>query len=207
MRNTALIIVDVQNDFLPAQNSSDCDGALAVPDGRSIISVANSKMEAFDFVVATQDWHPADHMSFASQHASASVGDVIQVDGLDQVLWPDHCVQETNGAEFASQLNTRAIHKVVRKGTDRLIDSYSGFFDNARRKSTELEEWLKSRNVESVHILGLATDYCVKFTALDAIDLGFETTLLQSGCRGVELKTGDCDAALEEMRHQGVKIE
>src|SRR5689334_19007192 len=129
----ALLLIDIQNDFLPG-------GALAVPAGDSVVPVANEKMPRYELVVATQDWHPADHQSFASQHAGKHVYDQIQLAGLPQTLWPDHCVQGTAGAEFAPALNRAGIHHVVRKGTDRTIDSYSGFFDNARRKATGLEK-------------------------------------------------------------------
>jgi nicotinamidase/pyrazinamidase len=196
---TALLLIDIQNDFLPG-------GALAVPGGDEIVDVANQRMANYELVVATQDWHPADHLSFASQHAGMHVGDLIQLDGLDQLLWPDHCVQNTAGAEFASTLNRGGIQHVVQKGTDRAIDSYSGFFDNARRKATGLETCLRRQGVDTVHVLGLATDYCVKATALDAIDLGFHTVLLTAGIRGVDLHPGDCQRAIDQMRAAGVRI-
>jgi nicotinamidase/pyrazinamidase len=126
---------------------------------------------------------------------------------LPQILWPDHCVQNSFGAELAANLNKSRIHHVVQKGTDQAIDSYSGFFDNARRKTTGLESYLRSRGVDMVHIMGLATDYCVKATALDAIDLGFRTALLTAGIRGVELKSGDCQRAVDQMRAAGVLIQ
>jgi nicotinamidase/pyrazinamidase len=196
----ALLLIDIQNDFLPG-------GALAVPDGDQVIPVANRLMPDYDLVVATQDWHPADHLSFASQHPGKKPGDRIQLDGLEQILWPDHCVQGTKGAEFAAALNLGAAQRIVRKGTDRSIDSYSGFFDNARRRATGLEDFLRSRAVDEVHVVGLATDYCVKFTALDAIDLGFRTELLLEGTRAVELCEGDRQRAIEEMRAAGVVVD
>ena len=196
----ALLLIDIQNDFLPG-------GALAVAHGDEVVPVANRLIPAFDLVVATQDWHPPDHRSFASQHPRQQVGDIMQLDGLDQVLWPDHCVQETFGADFAPQLQRSGIHHIVRKGTDPSIDSYSGFFDNARRKSTGLEAYLRNRGVDEVHIMGLATDYCVKFTAMDAVDLGFRTVLLNEGVRGVELADGDCQRALDNMRAVGVLMD
>ena len=195
----ALLLIDIQNDFLPG-------GALAVPGGDEVVPVANRLMAKYDLVVATQDWHPADHLSFASQHAGKRPGDVIQLDGLDQILWPDHCVQHTSGAEFAARLNQSGIRHVVHKGTDRTIDSYSGFFDNARRKATDLESVLRSAGVDEIHIMGLATDYCVKATALDAIDLGFSTVLLVAGVRGVDLHPGDCERTIEQMRRARVQI-
>ncbi|HEY2894426.1 MAG TPA: bifunctional nicotinamidase/pyrazinamidase, partial [Pirellulales bacterium] len=197
---TALLLIDIQNDFLPGR-------ALPVPRGDEVIAVANDYMPKYDLVVATQDWHPSDHLSFASQHPGKRIGDVIELGGLTQVLWPDHCVQDTFGAELTADLNRGGIHHVVRKGTDRAIDSYSGFFDNARRKATGLEAYLRSKGVDTVHVMGLATDYCVKATALDAVDLGFQTVLLSAGIRGVELHTGDCQRAIEQMRAAGVQIE
>lgn len=193
----ALILVDIQNDFLPG-------GALAVPDGDAVIAIANRLMPHYDLVVATQDWHPAGHQSFASQHAGKAVGDTIDLDGLSQVLWPDHCVQGTDGASLSPQLYQSLIHEVIQKGTDQQIDSYSGFFDNGHRKATGLTALLRSHNIEEIHVLGLATDYCVKFTAIDAVKEGFETHVILSGCRGVELAEGDCDRAIDEMVQAGV---
>ncbi|WP_442484716.1 bifunctional nicotinamidase/pyrazinamidase [Aeoliella sp. SH292] len=195
----ALILVDIQNDFLPG-------GALGVTGGHEIVPVANRVMPFYDLVVATQDWHPADHQSFASQHAGRSVGEVVTVDGLEQILWPDHCVEGTWGAEFPEDLDTAGIHHVVRKGTDRMIDSYSGFFDNDHRKSTGLAEFLREQGVTAVDVMGLATDYCVKHTAVDAAELGFEVRLLLEGVRGVELAPGDCDKAVGHMEDKGVTI-
>ncbi|MEM7316350.1 MAG: bifunctional nicotinamidase/pyrazinamidase [Planctomycetota bacterium] len=195
-----LILVDIQNDFVPG-------GALAVEGGDQVVAVANELMPKFDLVIATQDWHPADHLSFASQHEGRNVGDVIDLDGLDQILWPDHCVQGTFGAEFVETLNRDGIDHVFTKGTQRQIDSYSGFFDNGRRHATGLGDFLKDESVQLVSIMGLATDYCVKFTALDAASLGFETRLIVAGCRGVELKPGDIEAAIEEMSQAGVILE
>ena len=194
-----LILVDIQNDFLPG-------GALAVTDGDQVIAVANQLIPNFDLVVATQDWHPADHGSFASQHTDVEIGDSFKLNGIDQIAWPDHCVQNTRGSEFASDLNTDAIDHVVQKGTDREIDSYSGFFDNDQRSETGMAELLKKHVTTEVAVLGLATDYCVKFTALDSVKLGFKTKLILPGCRGVELHSGDIDAAVEQMRAAGVQI-
>jgi nicotinamidase/pyrazinamidase len=195
----ALVLIDIQNDFLPG-------GALAVHGGDEVVPVANRLMPEYPLVVATRDWHPPDHGSFASQHAGRQVGEVVHLEGLPQILWPDHCVQGTPGAQFAPQLNQRCIHHVVSKGTDRSIDSYSGFFDNARRKRTGLEGLLRTKGVKEVHLLGLATDYCVRATALDAVGHGFRTVLLSEGCRGVELAPGDCQRAIDEMRAAGVEI-
>jgi len=196
----ALILVDIQNDFLPG-------GALGVPCGDEVIPAANELIESADIVVATQDWHPRDHGSFAGNHEGSSPGDLVSLAGLEQRLWPDHCIQGTPGAEFASGLNTDAIEAIFRKGTSRDIDSYSGFFDNGHRKSTGLAGYLCEREVTGVTICGLATDYCVKFTALDSIAAGFETTLVPAACRGVDLTPGDVDRAIAAMEAAGVKIE
>lgn len=200
----ALIVVDIQNDFLPG-------GALAVPDGLEVVPVANAAMERAkkqgSIVVATQDCHPRNHGSFASQHKHADIGSVVDLDGLDQVLWPDHCIADTPGVAFPEELRTDLIDRVFTKGGDPLVDSYSGFFDNGRRHSTGLAAFLRDRGVTSVTVLGLATDYCVKFTALDAVAEGFDTTLLLDGCRGVNLNPGDVDAAIAELRDRGVRIE
>ena len=198
-KTSALLLVDLQNDFVEG-------GALAVPDGNSVIEIANRLMSQYDLVVATQDWHPADHGSFAASHKDVEVGDVFELSGLSQVAWPVHCVQETAGADFVDLLDAEKINTVVRKGTDPTIDSYSGFFDNGRRKSTGLAELLNEKNVTRVDVMGLATDYCVKFTALDAIDAGFETRLIVDGCRGVNLKPGDVEVAIEEMQAAGATI-
>lgn len=194
-----LILVDIQNDFLPG-------GALAVPGGDEIISAANLLMRDFDLIVATQDWHPADHGSFASNHPGRAVFETIDLHGLPQTLWPVHCVQETQGAEFPATLDTDRIDKVFQKGTRPEIDSYSGFHDNGRRHSTGMAEWLRGRGVTHVTICGLATDYCVKFTALDALDKGFHVTLATRACRGVNLNPGDVDQAIAQMKQRGITI-
>ena len=196
---TALIVVDVQNDFLPG-------GALGVPRGDEVIAVANALSPRFEVVVATRDHHPPDHESFASRHAGRRVGEVIDLHGLSQVLWPDHCVQGTAGSELAAGLDVTRVASVFTKGTDRTIDSYSGFFDNGHRKSTGLGDWLRERGIERVYVLGLATDYCVKFTALDARRLGFEVILVEDGCRAVDLQPGDGARAIEAMRAAGVQV-
>lgn len=195
----ALILVDIQNDFLPG-------GPLGVAGGDRVTPVANRLMGKYGLVVATQDYHPADHLSFASQHPGKRPGDVIELDGLTQILWPDHCVEETIGAELDPMLDTSRVAKIFTKGTDRAVDSYSGFFDNGRRHATGLEDYLKGKGVTEVSILGLATDYCVKFTALDAVSLGFNAELILEGCRGINLTPGDIDRAIEEMKAAGVKV-
>jgi nicotinamidase/pyrazinamidase len=178
--NSALILVDLQNDFCPG-------GSLAVKDGDKIVPVVNELQKRFELIVATRDWHPAGHSSFVS-------------------LWPPHCVQETAGAEFVAALDTSRIARVFLKGTDLEIDSYSGFFDNEHRRATGLGDYLKERGVTEVTIAGLATDYCVKFTALDARMLGFETSVVVDACRGVEVREGDTERAIEEMSAAGVNI-
>ena len=195
----ALILVDQQYDFMPG-------GALAVAGGDLVVPVANDLMPHFDLVVATQDWHPADHLSFASQQARKEVGEVMQLAGQEQVLWPDHCIAESQGADLHAGLKMAGIDRVVRKGTDRRIDSYSGFFDNGHQKATGLGEFLAQQGVAEVYVMGLATDYCVKFTALDALSLGLKTTLIIDGCRGVELHKGDIQTALDELRSAGVQF-
>ena len=195
----ALILVDLQNDFVEG-------GALAVRNGRDVIEVANRLISHFDLVVATQDWHPSNHQSFASQHQGISVGEEFDLNGLNQIAWPDHCVQQTFGAELVNELNHRGIHHVVRKGMDPTTDSYSGFFDNGHRNSTGLADLLRDECIDSLYVMGHATDYCVRFTALDAVAEGFHTTLIVDGCRGVNLSPGDCDRAIEQMRLAGVQI-
>jgi nicotinamidase/pyrazinamidase len=195
----ALIIVDVQNDFLPG-------GALAVPHGDEVIPVINRLQNDFDLVVATQDWHPEDHGSFAANHEDKKPGDRIELNGLDQILWPVHCVQDSKGADFAAALDMSKVEKVFTKGTDKEIDSYSGFFDNGRKKATGLGDYLKSKGVKEVVITGLAADYCVKFTALDAKGLGFDTTLVKDATRAVNLQPDDFEKALEEMKQKGIKV-
>lgn len=195
----ALLLIDIQRDFCPG-------GALAVSDGDAVVPVANDLMPGYPHIVATQDWHPRDHRSFASQHPGHEVGEVIDLDGLEQVLWPDHCVQGTPGADFAEGLDLGRIGHIVQKGTDRDIDSYSGFFDNARRKATGLAELLRGLDVDEVDVVGLATDYCVQFSALDALDLGFATTVIEAGCRAVDLEPGDGARALDRLRAAGVDV-
>lgn len=195
----ALIVVDVQNDFCAG-------GALPVPEGDRVVEVINRVQPEFDLVVATQDWHPADHGSFAANHSGRRPGEQMDLAGLPQILWPIHCVQGTAGAELHPGLDQSRIAVVFPKGTDPEVDSYSGFFDNDRRRGTGLGEYLKSRGVTEVYVCGLATDYCVKATALDAVGLGFKTYLVEAACRGAELQAGDARGAIEEMRRQGVVI-
>jgi nicotinamidase/pyrazinamidase len=195
----ALIIVDLQNDFLPG-------GALPVPHGDEVIPVANELQRHFDLVVATQDWHPPDHGSFAANHKGKKPGDRIILDGIEQILWPVHCVQNTHGAEFAPAFDTSRIAHVFHKGIDPKIDSYSTFFDNAHRRETGLAVYLKKRSIKDIYLVGLALDYCVKYSTLDASQLGLNTHVIVDGCRGIELKPGDIDRALEEMKRAGAVL-
>jgi nicotinamidase/pyrazinamidase len=195
----ALILVDLQYDFCPG-------GALAVAHGDETIPIANRVMPAFDVVVATQDWHPRDHGSFAANHPGMQPYQTIDLNGLPQVLWPVHCVQGSHGAELHADLELARIAKVFHKGADKTVDSYSGFFDNGRRNTTGLGAWLKERGIDSVYVMGLATDYCVKLTALDARGLGFAVTLIADGCRAVELAPGDSEKAIAEMRAMGIDV-
>ena len=195
----ALILIDIQNDFLPG-------GSLAVPGGDEVIPVANRLMPEFALVIATQDWHPPDHVSFAANHEGHQVGECIEVAGVPQILWPIHCVQGTPGAALAADLNAGGIHEVIRKGTDPDIDSYSGFFDNRRNRATPLHGLLQQRGIEQLTLAGLATDYCVRFTALDARRLGWPTRLVVEGCRGVNAEPHDVEKALRELRQAGVEL-
>jgi len=195
----ALILVDLQYDFIPG-------GALAVARGDETVAIAQRVLPHFSTIVATQDWHPANHKSFAGNNPGVEVGQVIQLASGPQVMWPAHCVQDTHGAELHADLERARITEVFRKGTDPAIDSYSGFFDNGHQKATGLGDWLRARWIEQVYVLGLATDYCVKFTALDARQLGFDVKVIEDGCRAVELKPGDGDRAIAEMRGAGCAI-
>lgn len=195
----ALILVDLQNDFLPG-------GALAVPHGDEAVAVANALQPKFRHVLATKDWHPAGHQSFASSHPGHQPGQAVEVAGLDQILWPDHCVQETPGSDFAPGLDTERFEHVVFKGVDPEVDSYSAFFDNARRRRTGLADYLRERGFDELYILGLATDYCVQFTVLDALDLGFRVHVVTDGCRAVDLDAGDGQRAFAMMQVAGAAL-
>ena len=193
-----LLLVDLQNDFVT--------GSLAVDGGGEVIDVANKLMSdgGYDLVVATQDWHPAGHKSFASSHDDKSPGDAIDLDGLEQMLWPDHCVQDTDGAAFCPGLDVDRIDEVVRKGTDPAVDSYSGFFDNGHRHATGLADLLRDRGAGDIDVMGLATDYCVRYTVLDALKLGHGVRLLADGCRAVDPAGGE--QAVEAMKAAGAEV-
>ncbi|WP_456405502.1 bifunctional nicotinamidase/pyrazinamidase [Caldithrix abyssi] len=192
-----LILVDIQNDFIPG-------GALPVPGGDQIVPVVNQILPFFDLVVATQDWHPPDHGSFASNHPGKKVYDTIELNGLQQILWPDHCVQGSHGADFVQNLNTNPVEAIFRKGTDPKIDSYSGFFDNGRKKSTGLADYLRGRGVKEVFVAGLAGEFCVNYTIMDAADLGFKTYLIKDATRPLDWQ--NFEKAMQKMQEKGVTI-
>ena len=179
MNMRALILVDIQNDFVAG-------GTLEVPNGEQIVPLVNALTPNFDLVVATQDWHPQSHKSFASNHVGKNAFDTTILGGLHQVLWPDHCVQGSRGAEFHALLDMNPVEAIFRKGMDPEIDSYSGFYDNGHKKSTGLAGYLRERAVDSVYICGLAGDYCVFYTAKDALKCGFKTCIIEDATRAIE---------------------
>ncbi len=195
----ALIIVDVQEDFV--------EGVSAVRDGREAIPIINRLQSSYDLIVATQDWHPRNHVSFAANHPGKEPLEQVEVRGLPQSLWPVHCVEGSPGAEFASGLDRTRWDRIFRKGVDPQSDSLSGFFYNGYLRTTGMGEYLRERGVEEVTIAGFATDHCVKFTALDARRIGFRTRLATEACRGLNAKPGDVARALVEMRVAGVDID
>ncbi|HEX4502267.1 MAG TPA: bifunctional nicotinamidase/pyrazinamidase [Scandinavium sp.] len=202
MNARALLLVDIQNDFCAG-------GALAVPEGDSTVDVANAMIHwcvvRGEAVVASQDWHPADHGSFARQQGVKPYSQGM-LDGLPQTFWPDHCVQNSIGAQLHPMLNSEFIDLVFPKGEAVNIDSYSAFFDNGHRQKTGLDEWLKAHNVSELIVMGLATDYCVKFTVLDALKLGYEVNVITDGCRGVNLNPQDSVEAFMEMAAEGATL-
>lgn len=194
----ALVIVDVQNDFCPG-------GALAVPGGDEVIEPINKLTESFDCVIQTQDWHPGDHLSFASNHDGKKPFATIEMDYGEQILWPDHCVQGSKGAQFHPDLKTQPSQIIVRKGFRRHIDSYSAFFENDQNTVTGLHGYLQERSIDELIITGLATDFCVKWTVLDALKLGYKVTLLEDAVRGINIE-GSVKSAMEEMKESGAQI-
>jgi nicotinamidase/pyrazinamidase len=193
-----LLVVDVQNDFCPG-------GALAVPDGDQVVPLVNALGQRFQHVVVTQDWHPADHASFASQHPGRRPFETIALGYGPQTLWPDHCVQGTPGAAFHPALAVPQAELILRKGFRRAIDSYSAFRENDRATPTGLASYLKERGLTRVYLAGLATDYCVAYSALDAVAAGFEAVVVEDACRGIDLE-GSLARALDELRAAGVAI-
>jgi nicotinamidase/pyrazinamidase len=194
-----LLIIDVQNDFCPG-------GSLAVEEGDAVVPVINRIMPLFSRAVATQDWHPSDHVSFAASHPGRKPLDVVDASGIEQVLWPDHCVQGTRGAELHPRLEVGRIELVLRKGLRRMLDSYSAFFENDHATDTGLRFYLKGMRARDIFICGLATDYCVLASALDARRLGFRVTLVRDACRGVDYPRGSVGKALAAMEASGVRI-
>ena len=185
----ALIIIDMQNDFMPG-------GALAVPGGDQIIPLVNKLQDKFELVIATQDWHPENHSSFAENHHHKNEFDVIDLDGIEQTLWPVHCIQTTDGADFHPHLNAARIEAIFRKGTNPKIDSYSGFYDNAHKKSTGLTGYLRGKGITSLYFCGLAAEFCVSFSVLDALTEGFKVTLFEDATRALN------EEAFESMKQQ-----
>ena len=195
---TALLVIDVQNDFCPA-------GALAVVGGNEIIPHINEEMAKYDCVVLTQDWHPKGHSSFATSHEGKNPLELIKMPYGDQVLWPDHCVQGSKGAEFHPDLNIEQANAIIRKGSNPRIDSYSAFFENDRKTPTGLDGYLKSLEIEKINLVGLATDFCVNYSAQDAANLGYKVSVLEKMCRAIDLN-GSLAAAKSEMQDCGVEF-
>lgn len=194
----ALIVIDVQNDFCPG-------GALAVEHGDEIVQPINALMAEFDAVVLTQDWHPAGHSSFASTHDGKAPFDMVEMAYGPQVLWPDHCIQGSPGANFHTELEVDRADLIIRKGFRAAIDSYSAFFENDHKTPTGLEGYLRTRGIDTLTLVGLATDFCVNFSAVDAAKLGFAVTVRQDLCRGIDLD-GSLKAALDGMKEAGVAL-
>ena len=194
----ALIVIDVQNDFCPG-------GALAVPEGDQIVAGINQMIDQSDAVILTQDWHPAGHSSFASSHAGSAAYDLIDMPYGPQVLWPDHCVQASEGAAFHPKLNTIKTDLILRKGFNPKIDSYSAFFENDHTTPTGLDGYLRTRGISKLTMVGLATDFCVNYSAVDAAKLGFDVNVHLSLCRAIDLN-GSLAAALEGMNAAGVSL-
>ncbi len=194
----AILVIDVQNDFCPG-------GALAVAGGDEIVAPINALVPEFPVRVFTQDWHPADHQSFASQHDGHDPMSLIDMPYGPQVLWPDHCIIGSDGADFHAKLNTKPADLVIRKGFRREIDSYSAFFENDKTTPTGLEGYLRTRGIDSLTMVGLATDFCVNYSAVDGAGLGFELTVRQDHCRAIDLD-GSLDAALTGMKDAGVTL-
>ncbi|MEO8530574.1 MAG: bifunctional nicotinamidase/pyrazinamidase [Deltaproteobacteria bacterium] len=199
MPDSALIVIDVQNDFCP-------NGRLAVAGGDVIIPAINALMDDYKVVVLTQDWHPADHASFAALHANKKPYDIIEMPYGPQILWPVHCVQGSEGAAFHAALDTTPADMIVRKGFRREIDSYSAFYENDHKTPTGLDGYLKTRKIKDLTLVGLATDFCVAYSAIDAAALGFRVTVIESACRAIDLN-GSLEDARKKMKAAGVKLD
>jgi len=197
MKN-CLIITDIQNDFCPG-------GALAVAEGNEIIPIVNSLAQKFDKVVATQDWHPSDHVSFAATH-NKELYDVITIDGIQQVMWPVHCVQGSLGADFHKDLDLRPVDLIIRKGSHRSIDSYSTFMENDKKTITGLHSYLQGFAIQDLYFCGLATDYCVYYSAVDARNMGFNVSVILDACRGVDVPAGNLADTVQAMKERGIRI-
>lgn len=195
----ALLVIDMQNDFMEG-------GALAIPHANSIIITINNLIKQFATVIAAKDWHPAHHKSFAVHHPGRKEGDIILIDGKEQRLWPIHCVKHSHGAQWALDLEVRRFDHVVYKGSDPIIDSYSAFFDNSHQRSTGLHEELQRRKIDELFLCGVATDYCVKFSVLDACALGYKVWVIKDACCGVNTQTHDSEQALAVMRKASARI-
>jgi nicotinamidase/pyrazinamidase len=195
----ALVVVDMQNDFLPG-------GPLGVPGAHLLVPLINALMKNFSLVVATKDWHLEGHVSFAKSHPQKKVGDKVDIEGVEQILWPVHCIQNTPGAAFARGLETKDIKEVFFKGVDLRIDSYSTFFDQAQRRSTGMETYLREKGVDTLYFAGVATDYCVLYSALDALLLGFKVYVIRDCCAPINLHPDDEKKALDKMKKQGAHI-
>lgn len=198
MKNSVFIAIDVQLDFCP-------NGALAVADGDGVVAPINAAMQAFDHVILTQDWHPKNHSSFASQHPGHDAFTMIEFDYGPQTLWPDHCIQGSEGARFHPDLNQDKAQAIIRKGFRQAVDSYSAFYENDQKTPTGLQGYLAERGLTSVTLAGLATDYCVAYSALDARRIGLDCTVLLPACRAIDLD-GSLKKALQEMQDVGVKL-
>jgi len=193
----ALVLIDIQNDFIPS-------GSLVVPNGDEIIPIVNDLQQKFDLVVATQDWHPQNHMSFASNHDGKEPFEKIELHDMEQILWPDHCVQNSEGAEFHPDLHTKKVEVIIRKGMNPEIDSYSGFYDNGHKKSTGLAGYLREKKVDELYFAGLAADVCVYFSIKDALKEGFSATLIEDATRALnDDKFAEMKKELQEI---GMKI-
>ena len=197
--SSALIIVDVQNDFCPG-------GRLAVPDGDAVVPVVNSIVGLFPLAVATQDWHPVGHVSFASSHPGTKPFDSITVEGVGQTLWPEHCVQESEGAELHPGFGTGPVRVVLRKGLNKGLDSYSAFYENDRKTNTGLGHFLRGMGASDLVVCGLATDFCVRYTVLDALELGFRVTVIEDAVRGVDQPEGSVQEAIKSMKEKGARF-